>query len=387
LSAEQIQEDESKLLSGLKIGNMRNSRMSSCLKNSIAFKNRNFLQLIQVIIISYKSRMSAKLKVVQGIDMKIIKILFILIIVTFMTSCNTSNFAEPALKDTGGTVSPFVLFEDLKKEDTGLSNNQADTILKAYGIYDRVAEKAGEDYFAEAIYDDVRIDCYNAGNKNIAILSIRKGHLFIYVMFSDKNSRWEVDGFVCQTERDKPEYRVEQSDDGERYWLVLGHESNHGTGLNIYDEIWYNPDGTIAAEYPVEGSALFLPQAIKPEAHACFSASASYDGDNSIYLSYTVNFEYDREKAFKDYGFYSFKSKFSPVIRDYWVFDLVKKTLEYVSSDPPLHEMFSSIKHEVSDEYGILQGYIDFYRMKLGNKEITTPEDWEMFMGQEPRYD
>jgi len=56
------------------------------------------------------------------------------------------------------------------------------------------------------------------------------------------------------------------------YWLVVRHEANHGTGLYIYDEIWYNPDGSVAAEYPLEGSVLFFPQNIDPEAYAHFPA-------------------------------------------------------------------------------------------------------------------
>jgi hypothetical protein len=43
------------------------------------------------------------------------------------------------------------------------------------------------------------------------------------------------------------------------------------------------------------------------------------------------------------------------------------------------------MKHETSNEYGILQGFIDFYRERLGNKNkyITTLKEWEKFIGLE----
>jgi hypothetical protein len=39
------------------------------------------------------------------------------------------------------------------------------------------------------------------------------------------------------------------------------------------------------------------------------------------------------------------------------------------------------MKHVASADYGILQGYIDFYKTRLGDKKITTLEEWENFVG------
>jgi hypothetical protein len=57
------------------------------------------------------------------------------------------------------------------------------------------------------------------------------------------------------------------------------------------------------------------------------------------------------------------------------------KQLKYISSEPALAESFSSMKHAASSEYGILQGYIDFYEARLGGKKITTLSEWEKFIG------
>jgi len=53
------------------------------------------------------------------------------------------------------------------------------------------------------------------------------------VMFSNDKGKWTADGFAFLNEREMPDYRIEKSDDGMRYWLVVRHEANHGTGLYI----------------------------------------------------------------------------------------------------------------------------------------------------------
>jgi hypothetical protein len=200
-------------------------------------------------------------------------------------------------------------------------------------------------------------------------------------MFSNSGDKWIVNGFAYQNERGEPEYRVVQSSDGKRYWLVVKHESNHGTGLYIYDEIWYNPDGSVAAEYPLEGSTLFFPQMIEPAANTYFSTSANYDGDSTISLSYSVSFVYSYKDSFQTPGYvYKFQSEYCPVLRENWEYDLKTQQLKFVSCDPAIPESFSTMKHVVSADYGILQGYIDFYRTRLWDKKITTLAEWEKFM-------
>jgi hypothetical protein len=209
---------------------------------------------------------------------------------------------------------------------------------------------------------------------------IKKSHLYIYVMFSGINNKWMVDGFTYQNERFEPEYRVEHSEDETRYWLVVRSEANHGTGLNIEDEFWYNPDGSLAAEYPIEGSTLFFPEHISPGAGANFSSTASYDGDSNISLSYLISFAYNYKNNSQDSNFYELQSEYRPVVRYNWEYDLKSGQFHYVSCVGDLPDKFSSMKHVSSSEYGILQGFIDFYKASLGEKEITSLEEWEKFV-------
>jgi len=81
-----------------------------------------------------------------------------------------------------------------------------------------------------------------------------------------------------------------------------------------------------------------------------------------------VSFSYGVKDSYQGYGFYKFHSKFSPVIRDYWEYDLKTKQLNFASCNPDLPESFRAIEHMVSKDTGILQGYFDFYKARLGEK-------------------
>lgn len=320
--------------------------------------------------------------------MKIIRELLLLSFFAFtFASCNPISSSNPSSSPALTSVrlnedlSPFTQFENLKRVEMGIDSEQVDNLLKAYGIYDGILAKVPKEAYNNSICRDVGISGFSIGDKKVAILLINKGHLYIYVMFSNSNDKWSVDGFAYQNEREKPEYRVEQSADGTRYWLVIKHEANHGTGLYIYNEIWYNPDGSTAAEYPIEGSALFFPQIVEPDANTYFSTSVYYDGDSKISLSYSISFVYSNKDSFHDYGFYRSQSEYSPVIFDNWEYDLNTQKLQFVSCNPDLSESYSTMEHVESAEYGILQGYIDFYRIRLGDKKITTLKEWEKFIG------
>ncbi len=321
--------------------------------------------------------------------MKTIRELLFLVVITFiLTSCsaissdNPSNSQSLASVKSNEVLSPFTQFENLKKRgETGINREQVDNILRSYGIYDKVLAKVPKEDYVNSICLDVKINGFNVGNKKVAVLQINKGHMYIYIMFSNNSDIWIVDGFMYQNERDKPEYRVEQSIDETQYWLVVNHEVNHGTGLQIFDEIWYNPDGSIAGEYPVAGSTLFFPQIVEPDANTYFSAFADYDGDSKIHLSYSISFEYGYKDNSQDLSWYRFQSKYSPAIRENWEYDLKTQQLKFLSCDPALPQSYGTIKHVASQEYGILQGYIDFYRTRLGDKKVTTLGEWEKFMG------
>jgi len=322
--------------------------------------------------------------------MKAARALSLLALLVFiLTSCNAASSTCPpdsfqlTLANQKDDISPFIQFLNIRRGEMGIDSQELDSILKSYGIYDKLVAKVGKEDYNYSICRDVRIEGFSIGDGKAAVLLLDKAPLYVYVMFSNDKGKWTADGVAYLKEKERPEYRIEKSDDGTRYWLVVRHEANHGTGLYIYDEIWYNPDGSIAAEYPVEGGVLFFPQSIDPEAYAYFSGSVYYDGDSMISISYKVSFVYGDRDSYQDSGFYfyRFHSKFSPVIRDYWEYDLKTRQFKFASSLPDLPESFSTIVHAESEENGILQGYIDFYRARLGDKKVTTLEEWEKFMG------
>lgn len=318
--------------------------------------------------------------------MKTIRKIFL--VVTFTLILPSCNIIPPknsldTKAETNTVPSPFSQFEYLEMTtEMGIDSEQVDNILRTYDIYERIMEIITETGYAESHYSDVSISGFNIGNKKVAVLLIEKGHLYIYVMFSNINDKWAIDGFTYQNERFKPVYRIEQSSDRTKYWLVIKHEANHGTGLQIFNEIWYNPDGTIAADYPIEGFTEFFPQMIKPAANAEFSASTYYDGISTISLSYSISFiyHYKDNKLNKD-GLHYFKCEYNPVIREYWEYNLKKQQLVFSSSEPALPESLRMVNHESSAEFGILQGYIDFYSIQLSDKTISTLEEWEIFIG------
>lgn len=322
------------------------------------------------------------------------KICILIIALTFvLSSCSSASTASITVNSQANTqtscsaasdevLSPFTQFAKLKEGDTGFDSDQVDNIFRSYGIYDELFTKITN--YNVPICTDIKVNEVNIGNKSAAVLLIQKGHLHIYVMFSYSNDKWAVDGFTYQNERFEPIYRIEKADDGTRYWLVVDHEANHGTGVHIDDEIWYNPDGTVAAEYPIEGYDLFFPQQIVPETAAYFSTSASYDGDSIISLNYSIRFVYYYKDNFKDEAnYYESSSEFRPIISYGWEYDLKSQQFKYVSCYSDLPAGFSTMRHESSSEYGILQGFIDFYKERLGDKKITTLEEWEKFIDLE----
>ena len=151
-------------------------------------------------------------------------------------------------------------------------------------------------------------------------------------------------------------------------------------GITDFNETWYNPDNP-QAQYPVEGSTEFFPKILNP-VYAYFTALQTMTG--KIQYPYLLGeFWIQLKDSFTNHSHvYKFKSDYSPVIREYWKYDLQTQQLDFVSCSPDLPESFSTLEREASPAFGILQGYIDFYRTRLGNRKITTLEDWESFIGQ-----
>lgn len=103
-------------------------------------------------------------------------------------------------------------------------------------------------------------------------------------------------------------------------------------------------------------------------------------GDSRIHLSYSISFEYVYRGNSKEEGSFRFTSKYLPAVLEYWEYDLETQQLQFTSYCPALPQTFGAMKRSASSEYGILQGYIDFYRIRLGDKKVTTLGEWEKFM-------
>ncbi|MBF4693753.1 hypothetical protein [Fusibacter ferrireducens] len=317
--------------------------------------------------------------------MKIFEAILMILLTGFFTSGNMTEREQFTKLPTGiqdntsEYFSPLDQFETLDREGVWVDGEQVEALLKSYGVYDPIMAFNENN---ESIYTDVKICVEMVGDKKVAILLIEKGHNAIYVMFSKCDNQWIADGFASQSERFRPEYRIEKTSDGMKYWLVVKHEANHGTGTALYDEIWYRPDGTIAAEYPLEGDALCFPKQMPlGRAGVHYIANPDFDGKSKIHLAYSVCFTYDYESDFGEAGFKNvFQSEYRPSIRDYWAYDLTTQKLEFLSSHPVLPEHLSEIEHKVSDEYGVVKGYIDFYDSRLGYKKITSLAEWQDFI-------
>ena len=301
------------------------------------------------------------------------------ILLIMLTLFCTQNYADDSQLNRSANLSPLDQFESVQSDGMWVERESVENILKTYGLYDKIMSLNKNE---EPLYSDVKILGEIVGDKKVAVLLIQRGHQYIYVMFSKTDDQWCADGIVSQSERFEPEYRIEKTIDGMKYWLVVKDEVNHGTGISIYDEIWYNPEGSIAAEYPLEGYSLFFPEQMAPSVtEASFIAYPYFDGDSKIHLDYSVSFTYDYESNSDKTGFSNvFHSEYNPSIRDYWTYNLAAKKLNFESSNPALSERLSEIEHRVSSEYGIMQGYIDFYDSRLGDKKITSLEEWEQFI-------
>lgn len=275
------------------------------------------------------------------------------------------------------STSPFLQFESWESDETGLftDGNQIRDTLKPYGLLEKISAEIYADYsddFEVFGACTAKIDGFTIGSKKAALLLIQQGHLHIYIMFSNNGEVWVADGFAYQSERYEPQYRIEKSGDGARYWLVLKHESNHGSGLQLFDEIWHNPDGSIAAQYPLSGSSAFLPVNIA-DAWGEYSSDPYFDGESTIIVDYTIKFYYNYK--------HKFQSAYLLVIRERWNYDLNKSQFSLVESSSELPENFDTIYDGISmDDYGILGRYIEFYEEEVGEKNVSSIGDWEKLM-------
>lgn len=294
---------------------------------------------------------------------KLLTILLFIALNLLLTSCTKRARVD--------FLSPFEQFAEWNYDETGMyiDGKQISETLAQYGLLDEI--KSGlDDELKDFGTCTAEISGFNTRDKKVALLVIKQGHFQIYILFSNNGGGWNADGYTFLNERFDAGYRMEISNNGE-YWLVLNHESNRGLGLTLTDEVWINPDGSVAAQYPLSGWVYFFPESTN-QAWAEFSTTPYYDKDSIIVLNYRITFHF----TYKD----KFQSVYSPVILENWVYDLDKAELVFTGSDPELPDEISSKAGNISSDYGIIGKYIDYYKPRFNDKPVSTLEDWEMLM-------
>ena len=294
------------------------------------------------------------------------RLLFLMLftaVIIFAVSCTNSNKGDLSL-------SPFAQFESWSNDESGVytDGKRISDTLKQYGILDSILTDINNDDLTNFNACAAEISGYSVKDKKVALLLLKQGGFHIYVLFSESGNAWKCDGYTYQRERFEPEYRIEKSDDGSLYWLVLKHESNHGTGTTLFDEIWVNPDGSIAAQYPLSGWVDFYPENTSYASAEYSCSNPYYDGGSKIILDYTIKFSFNYKEKFQ--------SVYSPVVREYWVYDLQKSEFAFKNAEPDL----PFEKNTVSDDYGIIAGYLDYYKTRVEEQAISSIEEWENLM-------
>lgn len=287
-------------------------------------------------------------------------------IVLLTSSCTSKTKTDVSL-------SPFAQYESWDSDESGLyiEGKQVSNTLERYGILKDLIEEINDVELTDFNACTAVINGYALKDKKIALLRIEQGHLQIYIMFSSSGDIWKADGYTYQRERFETAYRIERSSDGLAYWLVLQNEKNHGTGLSLMDEVWINPDGSIAARYPLSGWSYFLPDSLN-NAWAEYSSTPYYDGDHTITLDYSIAFHL----KYND----NFQSVYAPVVREYWTYNLQKSEFTFMNSEPELPDELNRASYDRPDDYGILARYFEYYKSHLPDKTVLSLEDWEALM-------
>jgi len=291
----------------------------------------------------------------------------------------TSNAVDPAIQslpmpeknitvqDTASSK-PYVVEQDFLNPDTVY--NFLDTTYTAYkqndagglcGFPTQLSKEIRTYFSAKApdIYNKTfwsvaglasidklkRVDC-SLKDKRVAVIIFQEGyHIQDYLMYEKPvGGAWSLTGMATQNDRYLNDYgwcdyHIIVDDSGYNYWLEITTEVGHGTGLSIYNQIWYNPDGTEALQYEANGYTLLFCQ--QDEDDHWYSADMSYksnfnlisdNNDTFVNVSYDESFDYPVSlivpvyRAF-DYAMY----RWDPDLRRF-IFVEDKSTLKPVNS-------------------------------------------------------
>ena len=165
--------------------------------------------------------------------------------------------------------------------------------------------------------------------KRVAVIIYQGHHNQVYLMYEKPvGGIWTLNGMAAQNDRyinDNGwcDFHIVIDDSGEYFWLVLTTEADHGTDLSIFNQIWYNSDGSVALQYQAHGyTLLFCEQDANDNWYSAdmdFSSRFSLSTyNNGIYarIQYDENFGYpvgSRQSVYRahDYATYCWNLEFN----------------------------------------------------------------------------
>jgi len=241
----------------------------------------------------------------------------IILILLFCIICN--NVKADTITDN--ITSPDTVFSTLENIYTNkVSSSSFFKNIKTYlsarqpNIYDK-------SFWSIAyIYDLNNLQKYEyvLPDKKIVMITFESNNLVRdYIIFKKPNNGiWTLTGMFTQLDRylngyGKCNYHLVTDTNSDNYWLVLETEVKHGSDLSIFNQIWYNPDGSEALQYEANGNAL---QFSRPDVNGIwysagiyFNSVYSISEDNSnicINVSYNIYFNYPSDSFIPIYRNY-----------------------------------------------------------------------------------
>lgn len=131
--------------------------------------------------------------------------------------------------------------------------------------------------------------------------------------------------------------------------------------MQIFDEIWYNTDGSIALQYDISGYCLSFPvQQTTME----FTSSVTVEADNSVGVAYTIDFKYNEQT-----------DKISTTEKWLYKWNDQSKKFYFSEEDSQLPWFYSPEPNQRRDDFGILGKYYEF--MEIADTSIhVSEEEW-----------
>ena len=266
---------------------------------------------------------------------------------------------------------------ELSKQEW-LQAEQIIDICEYYGLIDKILPVANEwrgesTSFVDILrYCDSTIKIYpNNNGKEAAVFYLGINRLYYYTMIIKDGNDWLLECTTHTIERGIPNYRVEWGVNSD-HWLVFDRDAGHGTGISIFNEVWLDSGGNIAANFPVHGYSEFLMGTSGPPRDiAEFSSILELHGDE-ITIRYDVACLYIQSSEDPRTRFY--------LPPEYWVYNL--RTGEFILTrcDFEFGEGFTYDPAYIDNgNVPMIGAYSRFYEQIAGDDgidKLVTEKDW-----------